>query len=121
MNPTFAIDHRHLVVAHFTGTAGVEGGFRMVAHELIQFGIALALNARTDLPAAIVIQRRLAHDLTGDANGVAELLPVLFMRHIVEQDRRMLVRVARLQTHVAAAWGAHGADVALESVLFHRV
>jgi hypothetical protein len=79
VNPAFAIDHRHLVVAHLTGAARVEGGFGVVAHELIQLGIALAFDARTDFAAAIVIQRRLVHDLAGDADGVAELLPVLLM------------------------------------------
>jgi hypothetical protein len=58
------------------------------------------------------------HDLAGDADRVAELLPVLLVGHMVEQDRRMLVRIARLNPHVPAARRAHGADVALEAVLF---
>ena len=99
----------------------MEGGFRMIAHKLIQLGIALALRPRTDLPAAIVIQRRLMHDFAGNANRVAELLPVLFAGHIVKQNRRMFVRIARFQPHVAATRGAHRANVALEAVLFHRV
>ncbi|CZX69038.1 Uncharacterised protein [Enterobacter hormaechei] len=33
----------------------------------------------------------------------------------------MLVRIARLDAHVAAARRAHGANVALETMLFHRV
>ncbi len=99
----------------------MERGLGVVAHKLIQLGIALAVNTRADFAAAILIQRRLVHDLPGDANGVAKLLPVLLMGHIVKQDRRMGVRVARLQTHVAAAGGTHRADVALEAVLFHRV
>ncbi len=121
MNAAFAVDHRHFVVAHLAGTARVEGGFGVVAHELVQLFVGLAFDARADFTTAILVQRRLVHDLAGDADRVAELLPVLLVGHVVEQDRRMLVRIARLDAHVAAARGAHGSNVALKTMLFHRV
>ena len=72
----------------------MESGLGVITHELIQLGIALARQTRADFPAAIFIQRRLVHDVAGDADRVAELLPVLFAGHIVEQNCRMLMRVA---------------------------
>ena len=72
----------------------MEGGFSVVTHKLVQLFVGLALNARADFPSTVFIQRRLVHDLTGDADRIAKLLPVLFVGHIVEQDRRMLMRIA---------------------------
>ena len=99
----------------------MEGGFGVVTHELVQLFVGLAFDARADFAPTVFVQRRLVHDLTGDADRVAELLPVLLVGHIVEQDRRMLMRVAGLNPYVPAARRAHGADVALETVFFHRV
>ncbi len=65
----------------------MEGGFGVVAHELVQLLVGLALQPRADLAAAVLVQRRLVHDLARDADRVAELLPVLLVGHVVEQDR----------------------------------
>ena len=99
----------------------MEGGFGVVTHELIELLIRLAFDTGADFAATILIQRRLMHDLPGDANCVAELLPVLLVRHVVKQNRRMLVRVAGFNPHMPTAWRAHRSDVALEAVLFHCV
>lgn len=57
----------------------MEGGFGVVTHELIELFIRLTFRAGADFAATILIQRRLMHDLPGDANCVAELLPVLLV------------------------------------------
>ncbi|CCK14201.1 protein of unknown function DUF140 [Cronobacter universalis NCTC 9529] len=121
MHAAFAIHNGHLIAAHFAGAARVIGGLGMVADKFVELFIGLAVDARTDFPAAEFIQRGLVDYLARDANGVAELLPVLLVRHVVKQDRRMLARIARFNAHVAAARRAHGADVALETVRFDGV
>ncbi len=68
----FAVNHGHLVVTHFAGTARMEGGFGVITHELIELLIRLTFRAGADFAATILIQRRLMHDLPGDANCVAE-------------------------------------------------
>ena len=85
----------------------MEGGFGVVTHELIELFIRLTFRAGADFAATILIQRGLMHDLAGDANCVAELLPVLLVRHVVKQNRRMLVRVAGFNPHMPTAWRAH--------------
>lgn len=57
----------------------MEGGFGVITHELIELLIRLTFRAGADFAATILIQRRLMHDLPGDANCVAELLPVLLV------------------------------------------
>ncbi|CCK06833.1 protein of unknown function DUF140 [Cronobacter sakazakii 696] len=121
MHAAFAIHNGHLIATHFAGAAGVIGGLCVVADKFVELFIGMAVDARADFPAAEFIQRGLVDYLARDANGVAELLPVLLVRHVVKQDRRMLARIARFNAHVGAARRAHRADVALESVRFDGV
>src|SRR5690606_4656073 len=79
MHAALAVDHRHVVFAHLARAGWVEGGFRMFANEGVQFRIALAVDPRADFAATVRVECRLRHDLAGDADGVAELLPVLLM------------------------------------------
>ncbi|MNE64991.1 hypothetical protein D3C87_1700960 [compost metagenome] len=85
----------------------MEGGFGMLTHKSVQLFVGLHFWPRAYLAAAVFVQCRLRHDFARDANGIAELLPVLFGRHIVEQDARMLARILRFHLHPATAWGAH--------------
>ncbi|CCJ88366.1 protein of unknown function DUF140 [Cronobacter turicensis 564] len=121
VHAAFAIHNGHLIAAHFAAAARVIGGLGMVADKFVKLFIGLAVDARTDFPAAEFIQRGLVDNLARDANGVAELLPVLLVRHIVKQDSRVLARIARFNAHVTAARRAHGADVTLETVRFDGV
>ncbi len=97
------------------------GRLRVVAHELIQLLVGLALHPGTDFASAELVQRRLVDNLARDADRIAELMPVLLARHIVEQDSGMAARIARLNAHMAAARRSHRADVTLETVRVDRV
>ncbi len=119
MHPPLAVDHGVVALAHATAAAGVIGGLGVFAYEGVELLVALHLRARRDLPAAIRIHRRLSDDLAGQANGVAELLPVLLPGHVVEQDAGSGLGVARGEANAPAALGAHRAHVSLEAMGLH--
>ena len=99
----------------------MEGGFGVFADELVQLFVRLHVGARADLAATERVQRRLGHDFTGQADAVAEFLPVLLGGHVVEQDAWVLAWVFRLGLDATTGWRAHGTHVCLEAVLFHTV
>ncbi|MNI36652.1 hypothetical protein D3C73_907100 [compost metagenome] len=99
----------------------MEGGFGMFTNKSVQLLVGLHFRPWAYLTTTVFIQRRLRHDFTRDADGIAELLPVLLGRHIVEQDARVLARIFGFDLHPATARGAHRTDVCLETVLFHRI
>ena len=99
----------------------MERGLRAGAHERVEFLVGLAVCTRVQLAAAIAVERGLPHDLARRTDRIAEFAPVERFGHVVEQDARMVVRIARAQLHAAAARRAHRADVRLEAVHLDRV
>src|SRR5919108_3344839 len=89
--------------------------------ELVQSGIALNICARADLATAIRIQRLLLYDLAADPDAVAELPPILFGGHIVEQNAWRFARMPRTCQDAPAAWRSHRAHMSLETVGIHSV
>ena len=55
------------------------GGFGVLTHVFVQLRVGANVIGRGDDAPAIGVQRRLVHDLAGDADGGAKLLPILFM------------------------------------------
>ena len=55
------------------------GGFGVLTHVFVQLRVGANVLGRGDDASAIGVQRRLVHDLAGDADGGAKLLPILFM------------------------------------------
>ena len=55
------------------------GAFGMFANEAVQLLIGLHRCAGLDLLAAIRVERLLREDLAGEADAVAEVIPVLLM------------------------------------------
>lgn len=76
----------------------------MFADEGIQFVIVLNIGPRAYLSTTIWIQCRLRDNLAGDADSIAELMPILFARHVIEQDTWMLARIFRFYLNAATAW-----------------
>src|SRR5471030_1298157 len=118
---TFSVNHGHVVGAHFAGAGRVERGLGVFADELVELLIGLHVDARADFAATVGVQCRLLHDFTGQADAIAELLPVLLGGHVVEQDAWVLARILGLGLDTTATRRTHGTHVRLEAVLFHTV
>ena len=69
----------------------------------VQLGVALQVVGGGDGLAPEAIQRRLAEDVAGDADGGAELFPVLRVGHVVEEDAGVFLRVGAGNAHAATA------------------
>jgi hypothetical protein len=88
----------------------------MFADEIVQVLVALHVIARLDLLAAIRGEGLLAEDFAGQPDAGAEVLPVLFVGHVVEQDRRRRLRIGATSASPAARFRAHRPDMGLEAV-----
>ena len=69
-----------------------------------------------DLAVVVRRERRLVEDVARHPDRLHPLLAVGGRRQVVEQHRRVLPRVPRLDPHVAAGVGVHRADVDLVAV-----
>ena len=88
-------------MSHFTGATGVIGAFDMLTDEIIQLFVALNGAARLDFMFAIGRKGLLPKNLAGQADTVAKICPILFVRHIVKLDlwgRRWIRRSERHRT-----------------------
>jgi len=75
-----------------------------------------AFNPQWEFDAAIRIERRLRENLAGQSHAGAHFSPVVRLAQVVEQDSRLVARIARAQAHPAAALGAHRPHMRLKSV-----
>ena len=96
-HPALRVDNRHRVRwrAHRAAATGVKGAFHMFFDESVQLVIALHAVARLDLLAAVGIESGLREDLARYPDAMAEIGPVLGPAHVIEQDLRRIVRIAR--------------------------
>ena len=53
VNPQFAVDRGHVVLAHPAGAAGVVGALHRLPHEGVDLVVALHVSARRDFLAAV--------------------------------------------------------------------
>src|SRR5690606_7448618 len=106
----------HPVGAHAAGAARVESAFDRIADELVELRVGLFVDAGIELATTIGVERRLRENLAGEADRGAELDPVVRMRHVIEEDARLVARIARPQANPAAALAAHWPDMDLEPV-----
>lgn len=53
MHTAFAVNHCHVVGAHLARARRVEGGFGVLADELVQLFVCLHVGARADLAATV--------------------------------------------------------------------
>ena len=115
----FRIDHGIHVVgrAHAARAAGMIGALHILAHEVVERRIGLRRASRRDLVAAIAREGRLRENLARQADGGAEIAPVLRRAHVVEADRRRRRAASRdVSANVAARGRAHRPDMHLEAV-----
>src|SRR5688572_24765964 len=75
--------------AHLARAAGMVGALGVQTDEIVEFVVALHLAARRNLAAAIGVEGRLSKNLASEANTVAEVAPVVRMRHVVETYLRL--------------------------------
>ncbi len=76
------VDHRAGIVgpAHPAGAAGVVGAFGVVAHEGVDLVVALHVRAGLQFAGRVARQRGLREDAAREADGGAEIDPVLRRR-----------------------------------------
>ena len=117
------VDHRQRVVAaaEAGGAAGVVGALDLLADEAVELVVARSAAAPGWISlAGVGAEGGLGEDLAGQPDAVAEVAPVLRVRHVVEADRRGGDRVGALQADGAAGGRAHRADMGLEAVAVDR-
>ncbi len=96
------------------------GALGVLADEIVELVVALHLAAGRNLAAAIGIEGGLPENLARQPDAVAEVAPVVRMRHVVEADFRLRPRVGRAQRDRAARLRAHRPDMRLEAVRLGR-
>ena len=121
-HPVFWINHGQWIIrtAHFAGSARMISAFHMLFNERIQLFFCLNLRPWLNFMFHIGLKSFLRKNLTGQFYCRAKIRPVLFVRHIVEQNFRRLSRIARPQSDRASRWATHGADMSLKPMAFSR-
>ena len=64
MNFKISINNSHLIISHFTGTAGVVGAFPLTCHEIKNLLICLNILSRCQLFTPQFIKGRLGNNLS---------------------------------------------------------
>src|SRR6516164_1733185 len=95
----------------------MKGALGLGADERIDLLVGAHLLAGLYLTCAVSIEGRLGEDLARETHAGAHLDPVLFTRHVIEEDDRLIRRRCRSQPHPSGAARAHGPDVRLKAVL----
>ena len=118
VDPSLAIDHRHVVLCPSCRAGWVEMSLNMVADELVEFGVRLHAHPEGSTRGPDRVQRQLVHDLAGPAGLPSRNSTGLLVGH-VEQDARMLARVLGFRVDTPAATAHRALYVRLEAVLLH--
>ena len=99
-----AVHHGHGIVAaaHAAGATGVVGAFHMFADKAVQLVIALQRITGLDFVFEVGFERLLSENLAGEADAFAEIFPVLFVGHVIEENPWLVSGVGAAQGHLAA-------------------
>ena len=78
------------------------GAFHVGADKFVEVFITLNMIAWLAFPAAILVKRFLPENLSGQPDAVAEISPVFFMRHVVEQYGWSFPWISRIEGNLTA-------------------
>src|SRR5690606_41690269 len=92
--------------------------FDILAQKIVNFCIALYLFAGLYFCTAIGSKCFLAKDFPRKPYAMAEVRPIIFMRHIVKQNAWFIARIGGTQRHAPTRFGTHRTHMRLKSMRF---
>ena len=94
--------------------------FGVFTNKGVQFVIRLDVGTGLDFAFHKRLKSLLGENLAGQADAIAEFLPVAILRHIVKDNLGSIRRIARPQRNSPAREGPHRTDMGLKPVPFRR-